>query len=162
VCAIVALLVSGDLGHSAAIHPAVAIPTKVVHLLAGATWLGGLLWIALADGTLPRYDDGVRRISGLALVAAIVVAASGILQMFLFLPSARSVVDSAYGLLALAKVAGLVILVLFGAYHRYRLVPRLLVGASVPLRSSVRGELAVMLLVVLIGGVLAYVPPGRP
>jgi copper transport protein len=159
--AIIALLVSGDVGHSAAIHPALAVPAKALHLLGGALWLGGLLWIAVADRELPRYPDGVRRISSLALTAAVVVAASGVAQMALFLPSARAVVQSPYGLLAVAKIAGLAVLIVFGAYHRYRVLPRTTVSpsAAVGLQTSVRAEAGVMVLVILLGGLLAYVPP---
>ena len=164
-CAVAAVLVSGDLGHSAAIDPAWAVPAKALHLLAGSLWLGGLLWIVLGDAASPRYGDGVRRISRLALVAVILVAASGIVQMTLFLPSVRAVVQSTYGALALAKIAGLLILVLFGAYHRYVVLPRLATAPSPMgprLRDSVRYEIGVMLLVILLGGLLAYVPPIPP
>ena len=161
--AIIALLVSGDVGHSAAIHPALAVPAKALHLLGGALWLGGLLWIAVADRELPRYPDGVRRISSLALTAAVIVAGSGVAQMALFLPSVRAVVQSPYGLLAVAKIAGLAVLIAFGAYHRYRVLPRMTASPAVAvgLRRSVRAEAGVMLLVILIGGLLAYVPPAR-
>jgi len=154
-------LVSGDVGHSAAIHPALAVPAKALHLLGGALWLGGLIWIAVADRALPRYPDGVRRISSLALTAAVVVGASGVAQMALFLPSVRAVVHSPYGLLSVAKITGLAILILFGAYHRYRVLPRMTISpaAAVDLRRSVGAEAGVMVFVILIGGLLAYVPP---
>ena len=60
---------------------------------------------------------------------------------------------------AAAKIVGLLILALFGAYHRTQLMPRLEAGGDpVPLRRSVRKEIAIMILVVMLGGFLAYVP----
>ena len=161
-CALAAVGLSGVMGHPSAIHPAWAIPAKILHLVAGAVWLGGLLWIVLADRTHPRYTDGVRRISALALAAVLVVAATGVAQMLLFLPTPAAALHSPYGALSFAKVAGLLVLVGLGAYHRYALLPRLVPaepGVAVSLGRSVRSEIAVMLLVILVGGLLAYVPP---
>lgn len=160
--ALAAVAVSGVVGHPSAIHPALAIPAKILHLLGGAVWLGGLLWIVLADRTHPRYTDGARRISTLALVAVLVVASTGVAQMLLFLPTPAAALHSPYGALSFAKIAGLLVLVGFGAYHRYALLPRLIPAepaGGVALGRSVRGEIGVMLLVILIGGLLAYVPP---
>ena len=160
--ALVALVISGVIGHPSAIHPAFAIPAKTLHLLAGAMWLGGLLWIVLADRSHPRFTDGARRISRIALAAMLVVAVTGLAQMLLFLPAPSAVLRSPYGVLSLAKIAGLLVLVGFGAYHRYALLPRLsplALPVARSLRASVRAEVGVMLLVILIGGLLAYVPP---
>jgi copper transport protein len=160
--ALAAVGVSGIVGHPSAIHPLFAIPAKILHLVAGAVWLGGLLWIVLADRTHPRYIDGARRISALALGAVLVVATTGVAQMLLFLPTPAAALHSAYGALSFAKIAGLLVLVGFGAYHRYALLPRLTPaepGGGVALGRSVRSEIAVMTLVILIGGLLAYVPP---
>ena len=68
---------------------------------------------------------------------------------------------SPYGLVVVAKIAGLLVLIAFGAYNRYRLMPRLgrESASPAPLVSSVRRELAVMAVVVLLGGLLAYIPP---
>ena len=74
--------------------------------------------------------------------------------------------DSAYGRLVLAKVLGLAGLVAFGAWNRLRVLPRLVPAAGAhfddaprDLRASTRRELALMLIVSLVAGVLAYVPP---
>ena len=55
-------------------------------------------------------------------------------------------------------------LVAFGAYNRYRLLPALSVGsdptaARAALRTTVRREVGVMTLVILLGGLLSYVSP---
>jgi putative copper export protein len=67
---------------------------------------------------------------------------------------------STYGYVALAKLAGLGVLVLFGAHHRYRVMPKLAeAGVADDFSRSLRTELLVMSLVILIGGLLAYIPP---
>jgi putative copper export protein len=166
-----ALIVSGASGHSAAIHPMWATPAKAIHLLAGAVWLGGLLWLVARA----RSIDGVSgagfardasRVSSAAAVAVIAVTVSGLLQALLFLPTPLDVFHSAYGAIVLAKIAGVLVLLGFGAFHRYRVLPKLasIEGSRERLASSLRSEIAVMILVVLMGGLLAYVPPpsGQP
>ena len=157
----VAVLITGASGHPAVTQPLIAIPAKSVHLAAAAIWLGGLLWIMTAERHGARYVEGARKISSLALGAVIVVVASGVLQSFLFLPRVAALTDSTYGRLILAKVAGLVVLVFFGAFHR-RIVPRLdTTVARRRLRGSVRLEIVVMLAVSVAGGLLAAIAPPR-
>jgi copper transport protein len=156
-----AVLVSGATGHAAAVQPALATPMKALHLAAIAVWLGGILWLASMEGDDPAVLlRAALRVSAAALAAVLVVALTGVVQTVLFLPSLLDLFRSAYGWTTLAKVAGLMVLAAFGARHRYRLLPRLAAaqGGGELLR-SVRAEVAVMLLVVLIGGFLAYVPP---
>jgi copper transport protein len=165
--AIGALLVSGASGHPAAISPMLAMPSKAVHLLAVGAWVGGLLWLVVSATSLTSDDDRTRflrdssRVSATALVAIILVALSGLVQTFLFLPKVSDLFTSAYGAIALAKIAGLLVLVAFGAYHRFRMLPSLSTraGASGSFGASLRAEVGVMTLVILLGGLLAYIPP---
>ena len=154
------LIVSGAVGHPAAIHPLWAIPGKSIHLLAGALWLGGLLWLLVngaADGETRRAE--ALRVSSLALVAVIAVALSGLLQTALFLNAPTDLLHSAYGKLLIAKIVGLLILLAYGAYNRYSVLPQFSTGGEVKLRRSVKQEVFVVSLLILIGGFLAYVPP---
>ena len=60
----------------------------------------------------------------------------------------------------LAKIAGLIALVAFGAHHRYRVMPKLTdSGDCIRMTHSVKREVVVMAVVVLLGGLLAYIPP---
>lgn len=154
------LLVSGAVGHPAAIHPMWAIPSKSIHLLAGAAWLGALVWLlATARADDATHQREAMRVSSLALIAVIAVLVSGLVQTVLFLNSPGELLHSQYGKLVVAKFIGLMVLVSYGAYNRYSLLPRFTTGSSVKLRSSVRQEIFVMTLVVLMGGFLAYIPP---
>jgi copper transport protein len=154
------LLVSGAIGHPAAIHPAWSIPLKALHLLAGAAWLGGLLWLV----AVVRRDDAdfpieARRVSSIALVCAIAIFLSGTLQTATFLNSPGDLLHSTYGRLALIKMMGLIMLIGFGAFNRFILLP-VSGDASVrpALSRSVRQEIVIMIALILVGGFLAYVP----
>jgi len=90
----------------------------------------------------------------------IVVTFTGVVQTRLFLPVWGDLVRSSYGLIVLAKVAGVGVLVLFGAYHRFRVLPRLAdaaVAEGFPV--SLRREIAMISLLVLLGGLLAHLSP---
>jgi putative copper export protein len=157
------LAVSGSVGHSAAIQPVLAIPAKIVHLVAGSVWLGGLLWLGWTyrrDTTAFRTE--ARRVSFVALLGWLAVAASGVAQAYLFLNGPRDLLNTSYGQLVLAKIAGLVILTMLGAYNRFRLVPYLDDSRrATKLSRSVTQELAVMAAILLVSGFLANVPtPG--
>jgi putative copper export protein len=87
------------------------------------------------------------------------VAVTGAIQSFLFIPSWSDVLTSAYGLTVLAKIAGLAVLTAFGAYHRFRLLPRVFAGdPQSGFSRSVKREIFVMIAVVMLGGLLAYLP----
>jgi len=154
------LVVSGMVGHSAAIQPMFAIPAKIVHLIAASVWLGGLLWLAWTfrrDVTAFRIE--ARRVSFVALLALLVVASSGVIQALLFINWPWDLFSTNYGRVVLAKISGLIILVLLGGYNRFRLVPHLDDSRnSRKLSRSVTQELVVMALIILISGFLANVP----
>jgi copper transport protein len=158
--ALAAVLVSGATGHSAGMSPRWSIPLKSLHLIALAVWIGGVAWIAVAALDPAAFGRSAARVSGMALGAVIVVGLTGVAQTALFLPDVSALFGSAYGRLVLAKVAGLSGLVAFGAWNRQRILPRLgQGGGQAALRASTRRELALMLAVSLVAGVLAYVPP---
>ncbi|HEX7979189.1 MAG TPA: copper resistance protein CopC [Gemmatimonadaceae bacterium] len=159
--AIAAILAGSATGHSAAIHPEWGIPSRALHLFAVAAWLGGLLWLVTLDRSDAHAAIGeAYRTSSVALAAVIVVIFSGVVQTRLFLPVWGDLIHSQYGLIVLAKVAGVAVLVLFGAYHRFRVLPRLTeaaVAEGFPV--SLRREIAVMSLLVLLGALLAHLSP---
>jgi copper transport protein len=154
------LLVSGAIGHPAAIDPYWTIPAKMLHLLAGSVWIGGLVWLVwLSRCDEPACRIEARRVSSVALISVIVIALSGLLQTFFFLNTPTDLIDSPYGRRVLAKMIGLAILVGFGAYNRFGLLPRL-DATDGPNRLSrlVRMEIVVLTMIILIGGFLAYEP----
>jgi len=158
------LAVSGTIGHTAAIQPIFAIPAKIVHLIAGSVWLGGLLWLAWTfrrDITAFRIE--ARRVSFVALLALLAVASSGVAQAYLFLDLPRELFSTDYGRLVLAKIGGLLILTLLGGYNRFRLVPHLDDSRKGrKLSRSVTQEIVVMAAILVISGFLANVPVPVP
>jgi putative copper export protein len=159
--AFAAVAVSGATGHSMAIHPFWSTPLKALHLAAVSVWMGGLLWLAAsARESSERFASAAARVSSLALGAVLLVTVTGAAEALLFLPTPGEIFRSAYGFTTLAKIAGLGLLVLFGAYHKFRIVPRLAEeSVARGFRGSLRTELGVMFAVVLLGGLLAYLPP---
>lgn len=154
------LVVSGAIGHPAAIHPLLTIPSKVVHLLAGAIWLGGLIWLV----TVIHREDvdfpaEARRVSSTALICVIAILLSGVLQTGLFLNTLGDLIHSGYGRLALIKMAGLAALIGLGAFNRFLLLPAIEDSNIRPaLSRTVRQEIAIVIVLIVIGGFLAYVP----
>jgi putative copper export protein len=151
--------VGGFGGHPASYTPLLSVPASVVHLLAASAWLGGLLFLVTETGA-PGFVASARRVSAVAFVSVALVAASGLLQTWLFLGSILTLTSSAFGWLVLAKVAGFGGLVAFGAHHRLRLLPA--AGSddgATRLTRSVRRELALAVGVVVVAAILSHTPP---
>lgn len=154
------LVVSGAIGHPAAIDPYWTIPAKMLHLVAGSVWIGGLVWLvwlSRCDEAACRIEAG--RVSSVALISVIVIALSGLVQTFFYLNTPADLFHSRYGQLVLAKMIGLAILIGLGAYNRFGVLPQL-EAESGPKRlsRSVKLEIAVLTVIILIGGFLAYEP----
>ncbi|MGN6330049.1 MAG: cytochrome c oxidase assembly protein [Motilibacteraceae bacterium] len=125
--ALVGLVPPALTGHSAAAgNHDLAVASLLVHVLAAALWLGGLLALAW---TAVNGASGVRaaatRYSTLALWCFSLVAVSGLANATVRLHTPRELVASHYGLLVLAKVTALAGLAVFGHRHRHRTLPAL-------------------------------------
>jgi copper transport protein len=160
------IVLSAAAGHSAAIHPGWAIPLKALHLSAVAAWLGGLLWLVVRERDTPgRFAREAEKVSSVALSCVIVVLLSGVAQTALLLHTVDAFY-SPYGVVVLAKVVGLLLLIGFGAWHRFSVLPSLAVRAdretAESLRLSVSREIGLFWLVILLGGFLAYLSPPKP
>ncbi|HEY6220184.1 MAG TPA: copper resistance protein CopC [Gemmatimonadaceae bacterium] len=156
----VAVGVSGAIGHpSALVNPALAIPVSVAHLFAASVWLGGLSWLAIVGRTeTSRMPTEAHRVSEIALWSVIAVFLTGGAQTLLFVTPMGDLFRTAYGQVLMLKIAGVLMLVGIGAYHRYRVVPRVQAGGF---GASLRAEIVLMAIVIVIAGVLASLSP-RP
>ncbi|MGW1809935.1 copper resistance CopC/CopD family protein [Streptomyces sp. NPDC002078] len=100
---------------SVGLQPGIAMPVDVVHLLAVATWLGGLtaLLVALyrAPAETPVEAAAVRRFSRSAFGSVVVLVATGVYQSWRQLGSWSAFTDTRYGQLLLVKI-GLVALLI--------------------------------------------------
>lgn len=100
---------------STGLQPGIAMPVDVLHLLAVATWLGGLtaLLVALyrAPADRPVEAPAARRFSRLAFGSVLVVVATGTYQSWRQLGSWSAFTDTRYGRLLLLKIALVALLV---------------------------------------------------
>ncbi|WP_405916641.1 copper resistance CopC/CopD family protein [Streptomyces sp. NBC_00728] len=100
---------------STGIQAGIAMPVDVLHLLAVATWLGGLSTLLVALFRAPAEAQieatAVRRFSRLAFGAVLVLVSTGIYQSWRQLGSWSALTDTTYGQLLLVKVGLVALLV---------------------------------------------------
>ena len=164
--ALTAVLIGAASGHAVAISPWITMPANAIHLGSVSIWLGGLLLLVLApDGPTDeshawKFTDIARAVSATALLAVILILASGMVQSARFVGDLAAFTGTTYGRGVLLKSTGLAVLVGFGAWHRLRAMPDLeREGARHGLRQTVRLETIVMLAVVMVAAWLARVSP---
>ena len=97
-----------------------------LHIAGAGVWLGGLATIALLLPELrgERLGKVLPRYSTLAIVCFTIVAASGYVRAEIAV-GALERLASPYGLLVLVKASALIVLGLFGAVYRRRLIGRI-------------------------------------
>lgn len=97
---------------STGLQPGIAMPVDVLHLLAVATWLGGLAALLVALYRLPGIErTAVRNFSRVAFASVLVLAATGIYQSWRQVGSWSALTGTAYGQLLLVKVGLVAVLV---------------------------------------------------
>jgi copper transport protein len=167
--ALVALLGLALTSHASARETwrVVAVPSIILHQWAVALWVGGLAQLTLSwpwgqrsseqtDGE--QAPDPVRMFSRYALGLALVGIGTGVLNAGLVLPTLKSLWQSDYGEFLIAKVAILVPVLALASFNRLKL-HRIAVRIGTALRTTVRLEAAIILLVVLCGSILALLAP---
>ncbi|MCU1417036.1 MAG: copper transporter [Schumannella sp.] len=129
VLAVIPLAQQGHAGERAS-HD-IAITAIWLHISAAAVWLGGLVTIVLLRKQLdaPRLASVLPRYSTFALIAFVVVAASGYVSAAVRIGELPSLLTP-YGILVLVKVTALAGLGLFGAYYRRVLIARIAAGTG--------------------------------
>jgi copper transport protein len=150
----VALTFAGT-GHAAASGDVAELAVDSVHVLAAGIWLGGLVTLtvaATARSGRPTHA-AIAAFSRLAMLAVLVLVATGTVNAILRLSALDQLWRSAYGVTLSVKIA-LVVLTLGGAHVSRRRVHR---GAEP--WASVRFEAAATLAVVAVTAVLASTPP---
>jgi copper transport protein len=109
----------------------VAVPVDVLHTLAAAAWLGGILWLlvlastAVAAGAVTAsFGVAGRRFSRIALGIVAALGVTGLVRAFVEFERVSQVWSTGYGRLLLVKTAVFVVLIALGARNRERLAPR--------------------------------------
>ncbi|SOE12367.1 copper transport protein [Streptomyces sp. 2323.1] len=122
---------------STGLQTAVAMPVDVLHLLAVATWLGGLAALVASLYWGPPVERAaVRRFSRIAFGSVLVLVATGVYQSWRQVGTWRALTDTTYGWLLLLK-AGLVVVLVGIAWVSRRWTGRL---AEVPAAEGLAAE----------------------
>lgn len=127
ILAIAALVPMGTQGHSGeeANHDA-AVMALILHIIAAAVWLGGLLLMVVIRPLVPRgaIATALSRYSSIALAAFVVVTISGTVRAVVGV-GAWDNLFSPYGAILAVKVGALLALGVLGAWYRRRLIGRM-------------------------------------
>jgi len=167
-------------GHPSTQSPvALLFPANVLHVAAMSIWVGGLASLVLilpaATRELEPPDRSrllaatLARFSPIALACVALILLTGLGQAYAYVRHLDNLLDTAYGRAVLIKLVLLVaVLIPLGAYNRYRSVPRLeriATGGEAPgragllLRRSLRGEIALVVIVLGVTAALAGYAP---
>ncbi|MFE6026222.1 copper resistance CopC/CopD family protein [Streptomyces niveus] len=105
---------------STGIQTGLAMPLDVLHLLAVAAWLGGLVSLLVALYRVPDLERAaVRRFSRVAFTSVVVMAVTGVYQSWRQVGSWDAWTDTSYGQLLLVKI-GLIAVLLGAAWFSRR------------------------------------------
>lgn len=163
----VALVAPSLTGHTRAAGPqALVIGVDVLHLVAGALWLGGLVATALVLADLAARDDSgavvLARFSTWAAGSVAVLVVAGTFLAWRIAGSWGVLLDTGYGALLLVKVLLVAVAVAVAAWNRFSVLPRLREAArrkerrdaaAVLVRTTL-AEAGVVLAVLLVTGFL--------
>jgi copper transport protein len=152
------------------------VASDITHLVAATVWIGGLCLLAatsLANIDVSRAWDSIRAFSPLALGCVVVIVVTGTFQTWRDVGHLAALVHTTYGLLILAKIAGLVVLMCLGYLARETMARFFLaeppeepsgdtaVRVLRRLRIGVAGEVLVALVVLGLTAVLVNTATGR-
>ncbi|SDC98605.1 copper resistance protein CopC [Glycomyces harbinensis] len=158
-------------GHTRTYDPGwLMTAADLVHLAAGAVWLGGLagLAILLRTATDPAATaEVVARFSTWAAATLAALGASGVTMALVLHRTWSSLLESEHGIALLAKLDLVALAVALAAWNRYLLVPvvRKAAGDWAGLRRLRRvllGEAAAVALAVAATGVMVNLSPAAP
>ncbi|MDO4910334.1 MAG: cytochrome c oxidase assembly protein [Corynebacterium sp.] len=133
----------------------------LLHMIFMALWVGGLMAV-IAHGLRKgdHMDVVVRRYSTVALVSAIVMVVSGLVNVLVRI-SFSDLFTSSYGHLVLIKTLLVLAVIVIGYVHRQRSIPQLGTKPRVFIRIAI-GEVIIMAAIMAIGVALGRTPPPPP
>lgn len=126
--AVLALVGPSLVGHTRAFAPSPVLVTwDVIHVAAGAVWLGGLVGLVLALRALAGREvlaaQTLARFSTMAAFLLLAVAGAGAFLTWRILGSWAAFVETRYGWLLLAKIGIAVLVAAIGGWNRWRTLP---------------------------------------
>ncbi len=158
-------------GHTATSNPRwLVVTADIAHTVAGAAWFGGLVLLLIALRRRRAVDDPVgggrmvSRFSTLATASILLVTVAGSALGWVEVRALRALFSTGYGVTLLIKLAAVAVVFAIGAYNQRRLVPairRANANAWARLRTTVRLEVALLLIVLAATSVLVNLVPAR-
>jgi copper transport protein len=131
-------------GHARTLRwPVLGVTLDVIHLVAGAAWLGGLFFmgtVVLKQADATAQTAAARAFSPLASQAVVAVVATGVLQTFRIDRTPGALFSTGHGRLVLLKVVALGLMLFAANINRQRVARGFGVGTTAPsaLRNVVR------------------------
>jgi putative copper resistance protein D len=169
ICLVGSLAWSGHAGGTPGASGAIHVVSDFLHLVAAAAWLGGLLPLALLFALAGARGDrslalltqiATLRFSMLGVVCVAILVVSGLVNAWVLVDGLRSLVETAYGKLLLAKIAVFIAMIGLAAVNRFRLTPGLPDPTSMRLlRRNAIIEIGLGLIVLAIVAELGVLPP---
>jgi copper transport protein len=172
------LAVPGAAGHAAQTSPrGLTLLFDWLHMLAGSVWLGGLIgllvlwWSAPAGLRVPALSVVVPRFSGVAFVAVLLLAGTGIGEAVDHMPAVNALWQTGYGVAILVKAGLLGAAIAIASGNLLRSKPLLAAarqrpehgeGASRLLRGLVSAEVVVVAGAVFTAALLSSLAPPPP
>ena len=144
---------AGHAFRAASVRP-LTVAADLVHVVAAAFWVGGLLQLAVVVSTAAD-PAAARRFSRLAVRAVALIALSGLARALVELASVSELWSTGYGRTILVKTALLASLIVLASFSRHW------IGSAMRLLRTVSAELAVLTLVVGAVALLTTLRPGR-
>jgi copper transport protein len=154
-------------GHPNTTNPRwVSVPADMLHLLAMAAWVGGL--VLLVGAVLPRHEPDELRVvlpvfSPVAFVAVVVLAITGLYEAWRGIGTIHAIFSTTYGLLVVTKVVLFVGLIALGNLSRVAIQRRLgeTSERSERVRRAVLVEIVLAIGVLVATSVLVAEPRGK-
>jgi putative copper resistance protein D len=164
---------TGHAGATAGEAGILHLAADVLHLIAAAAWLGGLVSLAQLLGEARREPahasfarEVTRRFSVLGIAAVGTLLLTGIVNAWILVGSITALFVTGYGQLLMLKIGLFVIMLAFAAVNRFWLTPQLVAGQREPqpdpLRQLARNsgiEIALGLAIYAVVGVLGALHP---
>jgi putative copper resistance protein D len=145
------------------------LTADVLHLISSASWIGGLVSLALLLTAARRYEADAwasvalgttQRFSTLGLISVGFILATGIVNAWILVGSLHGLTVTEYGRLLMLKVTLFAAMLMMAAANRFWLTPRLaLASGSEPqlkaLRQLTRNSVIEIVLGLMIFGIVA-------
>lgn len=138
-----AIALTGHAGSTPGATANLHLAADALHLLAAASWIGGLVPLALLLAAARRSGaaasaslacEATRRFSVLGIVSVAVLLVTGIVNAWILVGAFRALLLTEYGRLLMLKLVVFAMMLVFAALNRFWWAPRLVVSSGSELR----------------------------